>query len=173
MRAATGPTSPDCNANPPEIPDGRSRRWALPLFLLSVLLVLLDSDDRRGRPSPVCGFRDEPSVVGLGFPLPGLLPLRLVACEMRGLLLLITTFGGSVSEALSELVRLLRGEGRGPFLLGISELATLFPSSVLGEQLNERGEQSGQTCVRIFNLGSHLCGRYGRHEYGCLAGGLL
>lgn len=113
-----------------------------------MLLVLLDSDDRRGRPSPVCGFRDEPPVVGLG--LPCLLPLRLVPWDLRGLLPAIITLGGSVSEALSELVRLSRGEGRGPFLLGLSELTTLFPSSVLEEQLDEHSEQSkSQTFVHL------------------------
>lgn len=82
---------------------GRSRRVGLPvLLLLSALLVLLDSDDLRGRESSVGGLL---SVDSLG--LLNLLLLRFFGSRVtRGLLLVMTTFGGGVSEILS-------GNGRG------------------------------------------------------------
>lgn len=92
------------------------------LLLLSALLVLLDSDDLRGCVSSVGGLL---SVKTLG--LLDLLLLRFVGSRVtRGLLLVMTTFGGGVSEILSGTGRGLKlGEGRRPLLPKSSELVAV------------------------------------------------
>lgn len=92
------------------------------ILLLSALLALLDSDDLRGRVSSVAGLH---SMGTLG--LLDLLFLRFFGSRvMRGLLLVMTTLGGGVSELLSGNGRGLKwGEGRRPLLPRSSKLVAV------------------------------------------------